>query len=190
MSDELQTILLVVVPAVTYLVIFGLGAAKKLVIYYDSLDLAVCTLPWIFLLIGYMYFDRIGGPAYAASSDSLHLFFQHNRAILTDQQILVSKVSVISAACVAMWSIVGSIQHNGSIIVGLVVGTFRLATSLISIGIFTGQFGKILDNKGGSSALGPAAILLLLFVLVALVLVNGKDVEFERRIKANLAAES
>lgn len=176
MSPEMQNIVAVGIPASLVLLIFILGATRRAVIYYDIKDLGVSTVPWLILLFGMYLHGYLGNEGLSTAGQ----FWTTEHNAVTDEQILIMQITTITSFLTMLWNIWRSMKQNRSIILGLLIGIFKLMVSLISIVILVSQLAKMFDDKNDAGSLGPAGIIILLAMFIGLILVNGHDVEIRR----------
>jgi len=143
-----------------FLTILASGLVNKVVIFYDELDLYISFAPWIFLAV----FGLI-----AHSFDEGFI-----RSAIT--WIFVYTVPVI----LVLISIYLSITYNRSVLIGLIVGPFKLLFSLLGIISF---FHSILTWFGDESSYKDmiiASIILSITGWLTVKLINGESVYIKK----------
>jgi hypothetical protein len=139
------------------------GLCNKCVIYYDAKDLGVTFLGIFLPILGIVLLAL-----------NVNIF---------DAEILNSIIRFgggISSLLVGIWCLVKSfkysIRHNRSIMLGLVIGIFKVAFLLFSIIAVIGYFAKVSDKKTTVREIFIVTILLLGFRAIAYAMINGERV--------------
>lgn len=161
--NEFQVILIVLVVS-AFISMLIAGANNQIVIFFDKKDFLVSLIPWGVILLGLMlvntYEDR-------GSLDFKHLSVKQSLILYTS--ILLSVISLI-------WSIHLSIYHNRSITLGVLVGIFKVLSSLLATITLIAQIQKIFSDKSTTKDVLVAMLILGVFVWLGKKLINGEQV--------------
>jgi hypothetical protein len=154
---------------VAALVAFGtlllLGMTNTIVVWYDWSDFYNTIAIFITGLVGLLLASMIKDP-----------FISPVIAIIT---LLI--VLGLLIQCVRL-----SIIHNRNILIGLIVGVFKLALSLFSILFVLGMLGDLSDDKKSSGAKLFALWALGIFSWIIYQMINGERVYNKRGLQLNL----
>lgn len=168
-DNHLKTFFILILFA--FFIVLTMGLTNKIVIYYDSKDFLISFLPWTLILLGYILVS-----IYQEGNESFNF---NNLSVL---QTSIWYICVIASGLAFVWSIKLSIKYNQSKIIGVIVGTFKVFSSLIGVLAFIGSLNKIFgnDSKTTRAVKRQNALigLIIMFFLVWLgrKLINGEDV--------------
>ncbi len=140
------------------------GATNRIVVYFDKTDLVISFMPWGTILAAYI----------------LLLVYEHNEtldfAALSGVQTFIWYTGLALAALFALWCIRLSVIHNHSLVLGVLVGIFKLLASVLAALFLVGQFLKIQDKKAGVKDAIAATLTIGVTVWLINKLVNGERV--------------
>ena len=163
---------IVIVLAVVYLIMFLVGLAGKVVVYYDTADLIISLMPWLMLFVGFI----------------LMVIFQPDQYTQDRQQMLmIQKVVLWGTAIVVLlftfWSIGLSVKYNQSWLIGIPYGLFKISLGLIGVFAFMGQIAKMKDEKTTRNQFTLAVLTTGVFAWLAKKLINGREVYKRKKWK-------
>ena len=141
-----------------------LAATNHVVVFYDGLDVWWSFAPLLSLATGYMIARSI------SSEDAGTSFLE----------ILVMGIAVLVAAVSTLINYHNAIRHNRSMILGLAIGTLKLATSSFTVLSVAGQLSRLSDSESTRRERADAMLTLAMIGFVWWILVNGQRV-YEKR---------
>lgn len=162
--EQLQTLLAWGV-LFSFLAILIAGLTNRVVVFYDTTDFVWTLSPFLSILIG-------GIMAHTLAPES---------GDLTASAILVWGIAVVVALYGAYMTFAISIRHNG-LALGIVVGCFKVLSSVLAAIISLGALSKAFENSDISA--GKRLLALLVFGLMAWMmtkLINGEAVYAKRQ---------
>lgn len=162
--QDLQTTLVILV-IMTFCGILIAGSTNKVVVYFDTNDLFISFMPWGSLFIGMLLVN-----VYHHGNETL------DYDNLSFMQSLFFYLSVAASIVFLAWSIKLSIMHNQSIGIGLVVGLFKILSSLLGVVVILGQISSILDRKSSLKDAFVAVFIIGMLVWLGKKLINGEQV--------------
>ncbi len=172
LTDDTKTILIAVLSVVAGIV-FIMAAMRRVVFYYNYLDVFLSMLIVPILLSGF--------------------YFSENTE--RGEAILITTLAASALTCIAsFWY---SIKYN-NILIGLIVGVLKIIIGAIMLLTILGAVSSYLERKntdwrrhGGAENRTALALLIMLFMvifgLIWKFLVNGKEVEEHRSQQAQEA---
>lgn len=151
------------------------GATKKIVIYYDIKDFFISLVGFGLILALLIYYQDTD----FESLSRVQRFFWG--------------ASLMGTGLFFIKSIKSSIQHNRSIVLGVIVGIFKMLMAFVGVVSLLGLIGKIFgigEDESYSSSLGAflgLAVVLILFVWLFKSLINGEQVYLSKgwTVRAN-----
>ena len=151
------------------------GATKKIVIYYDIKDFFISLVGFGLILALLTYYQDTD----FESLSRVQMFFWG--------------ASLTGTGLFFIQSIKSSIQHNRSIVLGGIVGIFKMLMAFVGVISLLGLIGKIFgigEDESHSPSFGAflgLAIVLILFVWLLKSLINGEQVYLTKgwTVKAN-----
>lgn len=162
MQDLQTTIVLAVL--LTFIATFIAGVSNKVVIYFDKKDLLISFMPWGSLVIGLL----------------LLMAYQHEGTVtienLTSVQTFIAYLSIASSVIFFIWSIRLSIRHNRSVMLGLLVGVFKILSALLGLLIICSLTVDINGRENKLKETVFAILFLGVFVWLGRRLINGQEV--------------
>jgi len=144
-----------------------LAATNRAVIFYDSTDAWWSIAPFFCLVVGYALIGNL-----APSEDAPFASTAAEKAVAAVAMLLSAGAVVVNYR--------NAIRHNRSILLGVIVGTFKLAIALFMALTVIGQLSRISDTASTRRQMSGALLILAVVGLLWHVLVNGKRV-YERR---------
>lgn len=161
--QDLQTTI-AVAAVIAFVAMLIAGATNKIVIYFNVRDFFVSFMPWVSILLGWALMD----------------VYQHEGELdlnaLSGIQSFILYASLTVSAMFFVWSMKLSITHNRSVLLGLLVGIFKILSALLGVLVLAGQVGKIFDDKSRMKEVLVASIVIGIFVWLGDKLVNGERV--------------
>jgi hypothetical protein len=146
------------------LLLMLLAATNHVVVFYDGLDVWWSFAPLLSLATGYMI-------ARSISSEDVGTSFL---------EILVMGVAILVATVSTLINYHNSIRHNRSMILGLAIGTLKLAAASFTVLSVAGQLSRLSDSGSTRRERTDAMLILAVIGFVWWVLVNGQRV-YEKR---------
>lgn len=146
------------------LLLMLLAATNHVVVFYDGLDVWWSFAPLLSLATGYMIARSI------SSEDAGTSFLE----------ILVMGIAVLVAAVSTLINYHNAIRHNRSMILGLAIGTLKLAASSFTVLSVAGQLSRLSDSESTRRERADAMLTLAMIGFVWWILVNGQRV-YEKR---------
>ena len=144
-----------------------LGATNRVVIFYDSADAWWSIAPFLAIVVGYLVVRSL---APSGDSEFASTFIQ-KAAVLA---------AILVAALAALVNYRNAIHHNRSLLLGIIVGTLKLAIAVFMAATVMGQLNRLMDSGSTRRQVGGALLILALIGVLWRVLVNGQRV-YERR---------
>ena len=95
-------------------------------------------------------------------------------------EILVMGIAVLLAAVSTLINYHNAIRHNRSMILGLAIGTLKLAASSFTVLSVAGQLSRLSDSESTRRERADAMLTLAMIGFVWWILVNGQRV-YEKR---------
>lgn len=142
-------------------VIVILGGMRKIVICYDLKDFA-WSFGWVLALIG--------------SSIGASMLYPEGQTEPTLTGMIVTALMGMTAlACIVM-VFVNAIRYNRSIVVGVIVGTFKLIFGLAFVILVWGAIQPNHGRRGSGGSFALLAILALVFYGLYRATINGPEV--------------
>ena len=144
-----------------WLVFFGFiavllaGLGNKVVIFYNTADLALTFAPWISFVV-------CGGMLLTLNPGTL--------------ATIVRWVGLFFMAAFTIAVIANSVKYNKSLLIGLVVGPFKLIFALVGIVALVNLFEKGFSEKASYKDLTVAGIIFGITGWIAKKLINGEQV--------------
>ena len=146
------------------LLLMLLAATNHVVVFYDGLDVWWSFAPLLSLATGYMIARSI------SSEDAGTSFLE----------ILVMGFAILVAAASTLINYHNAIRHNRSMILGVAIGTLKLAASSFTVLSVAGQLSRLSDSGSTRRERADAMLTLAVIGFVWWVLVNGQRV-YEKR---------
>jgi len=161
--EDLQTTIAVAV-VVAFIAMLIAGATNKIVIYFDGGDFLVSFMPWGSLLIGMILLN----------------IYQHEGDVdfdaLSGVQSFIWYASLLSSAVFFAWSMKLSITHNRSVVLGLIVGLFKILSAFLGILVLVGQVGRMFSDESSTKDALLAMLVFGVFIWLGKKLINGEQV--------------
>jgi hypothetical protein len=159
-NSDLLTIFSVVVVAIGIFLLIA-GAGKKVVIYYNGADMGgsflAVALPLVALWM--LLISPFESPIF---NWSFHW--------------IVSPITGIIGGFFVINNFKKAIKHNRSVLIGVIVGVFKILFVSLSVLAVFHQVGRITDKKSSFKGALIATIFLVVFVAVAKAMINGPQV--------------
>jgi membrane associated rhomboid family serine protease len=146
---------------ILFIAIFYAGAAKKIVIYYDSKDLFTSVGALITPLMIYVLLQEEKIESETA------------KAII--YYILIPILGLFSLFLLYL-NFKNGVFHNKNISIGLLVGLFKLVYVVLAFAVILAQFSNAKDKRKSFGDIIVAALIVGLAIWITNVLVNGKEV--------------
>ena len=165
-AEDLQKILIIFLCLLTAGILIG-GLCNKLVIYYDAADVGGSLLAVILPFIGLLL-----------SSPEIELF----DADIFNQIIRngLGPIIILIGLIFLLKNFISSIKHNRSIMIGLLVGLYKIAFLLFSVFAIVGYFSKVTGRRSASRDILIATLLFFGFRVIAYAMINGERVYLEK----------
>lgn len=165
-----QTLKILVFAALSlFLILFILGTAKKIVVYYDGVDMALSMAPLPLLgLTGILM------AAFGPQGNNLEDIKKFDD--LTGLQITILILGILSFVGTIIWSFKNSISYNRSVLGGLIIGVFKLVAAPLGLLVIFGFLDHIFDKKTSIKDAILSAIFLSFFIWLGKQLINGPAV--------------
>lgn len=161
--DQLATLSLWAVLGCILLLLL-LAATDHVVVFYDGLDVMWSFVPLLSLVIGYTIARSI------SSVDSGTSFLE----------ILVMGVAILIAAASVLLNYRNAIRHNRNMILGLAIGTLKMAAATFTVVSVAGQLSRLSDSESTRRKRADAMFILAVNGFVWWALVNGPRVYKKR----------
>lgn len=146
---------------ILFIGIFYAGAAKKVVIYYDTKDL--------FISVGALITPLM-----------IYVFLQEEKIESETVKAIIYYVIAPTLGLLSLYLIYlnfkNGIFHNKNLALGLVIGLFKLVYVVLAFAVILAQFSDAKDRRRSFGDIIVATIFVGLAVWVTSVLVNGKEV--------------
>ncbi len=141
--------------------IFYAGAAKKIVIYYDTKDLFISVGALITPLMIYVFLQEEKIESETA------------KAII---YYVITPVLGLLSLYLLYLNFNHGIFHNKNLSLGLVIGLFKLVYVILAFAVILAQFSDAKDRRRSFGDIIVATLFVGLAIWVTSVLVNGKEV--------------
>lgn len=146
---------------ILFIGIFYAGAAKKVVIYYDTKDL--------FISVGALITPLM-----------IYVFLQEEKIESETVKAIIYYVIAPTLGLLSLYLIYlnfkNGIFHNKNLALGLVIGLFKLVYVVLAFAVILAQFSDAKDRRRSFGDIIVATIFVGLAIWVTSVLVNGKEV--------------
>lgn len=146
---------------ILFIGIFYAGAAKKVVIYYDTKDL--------FISVGALITPLM-----------IYVFLQEEKIESETVKAIIYYVIAPTLGLLSLYLIYlnfkNGIFHNKNLALGLVIGLLKLVYVVLAFAVILAQFSDAKDRRRSFGDIIVATIFVGLAVWVTSVLVNGKEV--------------
>lgn len=146
------------------LLVLLLAATNHVVVFYDGLDVWWSFAPILSLAIGYMIARSI------SSEDAGTSFLE----------ILVLGIAVLIAVVSTLINYHNAILHNRSLLLGVIIGTLKIAAATFTAVSVAGQLSRLSDSESTRRQRADAMFVLAVIGFMWWVLVNGQRV-YEKR---------
>ncbi|MGK5095416.1 hypothetical protein WDW89_25820 [Deltaproteobacteria bacterium TL4] len=146
---------------VGFLIMLVAGMTNKVVIYYDGSDFFLSFMTfgsWIIGAILIAYFDTEG---------------QEGQSTL---QTIIFYATCASSALCAIVTLKSSIQHNRNVVLGIVVGLFKIVSSALGILVIIAQIATFFSDESSLKDMIWAYLIFGLFIWIGKKLINGEQV--------------
>jgi hypothetical protein len=144
-----------------FIAIFYAGAAKKVVIYYDTKDL--------FISVGALITPLM-----------IYVFLQEEKIELDTAKAIIYYIITPILGLLSLYLLYlnfkSGVFHNKNISIGMVVGLFKLVYVVLAFAVILAQFSESKDKRRSFGDVIVAALFVGLAIWVTSVLVNGKEV--------------
>jgi len=144
-----------------FIAIFYAGAAKKVVIYYDTKDLFISVGALITPLIIYVFLQEEKIESETA------------KAII---YYIITPILGLLSLYLLYLNFKSGVFHNRNISIGMVVGLFKLVYVVLAFAVILAQFSDSKDRRRSFGDIIVATLVVGLAIWVTSVLVNGKEV--------------
>ena len=161
--DQLATLSLWAVIGCILLLML-LAATNHVVVFYDGLDVWWSFVPFLSLALGYMIARSI------SSEDAGTSFLE----------VMVMGVAILVAVASTLINYRSAIRHNRSLVLGLAIGTLKLAAATFTVLSVAGQLNRLSDSGSTRRERADAMWILAVIGFVWWVFVNGHRV-YEKR---------
>jgi hypothetical protein len=146
---------------ILFIGIFYAGAAKKVVIYYDTKDL--------FISVGALITPLM-----------IYVLLQEEKI---ESEMVKAVIYYVIAPTLGLLSLYllylnfnNGIFHNKNLTLGLVIGLFKLVYVILAFAVILAQFSDAKDRRRSFGDIIVATLIVGLAIWVTSVLVNGKEV--------------
>ncbi len=146
---------------ILFIGIFYAGAAKKVVIYYDTKDL--------FISVGALITPLM-----------IYVLLQEEKI---ESEMVKAVIYYVIAPTLGLLSLYllylnfnNGIFHNKNLTLGLVIGIFKLVYVILAFAVILAQFSDAKDRRRSFGDIIVATLIVGLAIWVTSVLVNGKEV--------------
>ena len=146
---------------ILFIGIFYAGAAKKVVIYYDTKDL--------FISVGALITPLM-----------IYVLLQEEKI---ESEMVKAVIYYVIAPTLGLLSLYllylnfnNGIFHNKNLTLGLVIGIFKLVYVILAFAVILAQFSDAKDRRRSFGDIIVATLIIGLAIWVTSVLVNGKEV--------------
>jgi hypothetical protein len=146
---------------ILFIAIFYAGAAKKVVIYYDTKDLFISVGALITPLMIYVLLQEE-----KIESDTAKAIIYY----------IITPVLGLLSLYLLYLNFKSGVFHNKSITIGLIVGLFKLVYVVLAFAVILAQFSDAKDRRRSFGDIIVATLFVGLAIWVTSVLVNGKEV--------------
>ena len=153
--------LLGIVVFILFIGIFYAGAAKKVVIYYDTKDL--------FISVGALITPLM-----------IYVFLQEEKIESETVKAIIYYVIAPTLGLLSLYLLYlnfnNGIFHNKNLTLGLVIGLFKLVYVVLAFAVILAQFSDAKDRRRSFGDIIVATLFVGLAIWITSVLVNGKEV--------------
>jgi len=146
---------------ILFIAIFYAGAAKKVVIYYDTKDLFISVGALITPLMIYVFLQEE-----KIESDTAKAIVYY----------IITPVLGLLSLYLLYLNFKNGILHNRNIPTGIIIGIFKLIYVILAFTIIFAQFSGSKDRRRSFGDIIVATLIVGLAVWITTVLVNGKEV--------------
>ena len=141
--------------------IFYAGAAKKVVIYYDTKDLFISVGALITPLMIYVLLQEE-----KIESETVKAIIYY----------VIAPILGLLSLYLLYLNFNNGIFHNKNLTLGLVIGLFKLVYVILAFAVILAQFSDAKDRRRSFGDIIVATLIVGLAIWVTSVLVNGKEV--------------
>lgn len=159
MEDLQSTIMILIV--VGFVGMLVAGATKKVVIYYDGGDFFISIMTWGSILAGIIL---------------VNIYSTEGAIEYSTLQEIIRYGSFIMSGIFTILAMKLSIQHNRNIILGTIIGIFKIIASLIGIVVVVGQIYTFFSDNSNRKDTFIAMIIFGIFIWLGKQLINGEKV--------------
>lgn len=146
---------------ILFIGIFYAGAAKKVVIYYDTKDLFISVGALITPLVIYVLLQEE-----KIESETVKAIIYY---------VIVPILGLLSLYLLYL-NFNNGIFHNKNLTLGLVIGLFKLVYVVLAFAVILAQFSDAKDRRRSFGDIIVATLFVGLAIWITSVLVNGKEV--------------
>ena len=146
---------------ILFLGIFYAGAAKKVVIYYNTKDLFISVGALITPLMIYVFLQEE-----KIESETVKAIIYY---------VLAPTLGLLSLYLL-YFNFKNGIFHNKNLALGLVIGLFKLVYVVLAFAVILAQFSDAKDRRRSFGDVIVATLVVGLAVWITSVLINGKEV--------------
>jgi len=157
-------ITIVIAAIVAFVTMLIAGATNKVVIYFDKRDFFISVMPWVSVFLGWILIF------------AYHHGGELSLSALSGIQSFIFYASLFTAAVFIFLSIKLSITYNRNVILGLLVGVFKILSALLGAVVVVGQLGTIFSTKTRMKDALVATMVIGFFVWLGDKLINGEKV--------------
>jgi hypothetical protein len=146
---------------ILFLGIFYAGAAKKVVIYYNTKDLFISVGALITPLMIYVFLQ---GEKIESETVKAIIYY------------VLAPTLVLLSLYLLYLNFNNGIFHNKNLVLGLVIGLFKLVYVVLAFAVILAQFSDAKDRRRSFGDVIVATLVVGLAVWITSVLINGKEV--------------
>ena len=146
---------------ILFIGIFYAGAAKKVVIYYDTKDLFISVGALITPLMIYVLLQEE-----KIESETVKAIIYY----------VITPILGLLSLYLLYLNFNSGIFHNKNLALGLVIGLFKLVYVILAFAVILAQFSDAKDRRRSFGDIIVATLIIGLAIWVTSVLVNGKEV--------------
>ena len=146
---------------ILFIGIFYAGAAKKVVIYYDTKDLFISVGALITPLMIYVLLQEE-----KIESETVKAIIYY----------VIAPILGLLSLYLLYLNFNNGIFHNKNLALGLVIGLFKLVYVILAFAVILAQFSDAKDRRRSFGDIIVATLIVGLAIWVTSVLVNGKEV--------------
>ncbi len=146
---------------ILFIGIFYAGAAKKVVIYYDTKDLFISVGALITPLIMYVFLQEE-----KIESETVKAIIYY---------VIAPVLGLLSIYLIYL-NFNNGVFHNKNLALGFIIGLFKLVYVILAFAVILAQFSDAKDRRRSFGDIIVATLVVGLAIWVTSVLVNGKEV--------------